>query len=133
MKKGMNSFSWGNRTPKTTIFVSLPAIRSAAIAGSGDMKVDRVEGNSFAGSIAGSGDLQVAALRTGEAEFSIAGSGNISAAGNAKNTDVSVAGSGNVDLDAWRRGPPPCRSWVRATCGPRQWKRRTSRSWDRAT
>jgi hypothetical protein len=99
MKKGMNSFSWGNRTPKTTIFVSLPAIRSAAIAGSGDMKVDRVEGNSFAGSIAGSGDLQVAALRTGEAEFSIAGSGNISAAGNAKNTDVSVAGSGNVDLE----------------------------------
>jgi hypothetical protein len=100
MKKGNWSFGWSKDRPKTTIYVSLPAIRGAAIAGSGDMQIDRVEAERFSGSIAGSGDLRVAAMRAGQADFEIAGSGNISAAGSAGRAAVEIAGSGDVDLAA---------------------------------
>ena len=78
MERSDRSTGWRNM-PKTTIYVTLPAIRAAAIAGSGDMRVDRVEANRFAGSIAGSGDLQIGSLRAGDADFSIACSGGITA------------------------------------------------------
>ena len=84
---------------KATVYVTLPAIEAASIAGSGGMRIDRVEGRSFSGSIAGSGDMDVDSLRVGEAKFSVAGSGGIRAAGAAAQSSVSVAGSGDVDLD----------------------------------
>lgn len=99
-KKGKWSFGWTDRA-KTTIYVSLPAIRAASIAGSGDMRVDRVQSERFAASIAGSGDLQIAALRTADAKFSIAGSGNISASGTAQRAGISIAGSGDVNLEGF--------------------------------
>ena len=84
---------------KATVHVTLPAIEAASIAGSGDMRIDQVEGRNFSASIAGSGDMDVASLRVGEAKFSVAGSGAIRAAGSAGQSNVSVAGSGDVDLD----------------------------------
>ncbi|MBA3677843.1 MAG: DUF2807 domain-containing protein [Sphingosinicella sp.] len=98
-KKGTN-WSVGfmrNRAP-VTIYVSMPSISSAAVAGSGDMRVDKVEGKSFDASIAGSGDLEIASIRVDEADFSVAGSGDIKATGSAGNAKVSIAGSGDVDL-----------------------------------
>lgn len=95
MKKG--NWSWSSDRPRTRIFVTLPALRAAAVAGSGDMQVDRVAGNSFSASVAGSGDLQIAELKVGEAQFSVAGSGDIRAVGTAERSNVSVAGSGDVD------------------------------------
>lgn len=92
---------WRNRRP-VTVHVTAPAIRAASVAGSGDMSIDRVQGDSFNGSIAGSGDMQIAALQVGRAKFSIAGSGDIRAAGEASSTDVSIAGSGDVDLSGVR-------------------------------
>jgi hypothetical protein len=101
MERGNWPDGWKRDRPKTTIYVTLPAIRAAAIAGSGDMRVDRVETNRFAGSIAGSGDLRIASLRATDADFSIAGSGGITAAGSASSTDISVAGSGDVNLEGF--------------------------------
>lgn len=98
-KRGRWSLGWNDRA-KTTIYVTMPAMRAASIAGSGDMRVDRVQSDRFAGSIAGSGDLQIAALRAEEAKFSIAGSGNIAASGTAQRADISIAGSGDVNLAA---------------------------------
>jgi hypothetical protein len=98
MERGNWSMGWKRDTPRTIIHVTLPAIRAAAIAGSGDMRVDRVESNRFAASIAGSGDLQIGSLRTRDADFSIAGSGGITASGSAESADISIAGSGDVDL-----------------------------------
>jgi hypothetical protein len=92
------SFS-GNR-PRTVIHVTMPAIRAAAIGGSGDMRIDPVEGGRFAASIGGSGDMDIASLRVGGADFSIAGSGGIRAAGRADQANVSVQGSGDMDLEA---------------------------------
>jgi hypothetical protein len=89
---------WSRDRPKTIIYVSLPAIRGASIAGSGDMRVDRVRSDRFAASIAGSGDLQVGQLRAADTKFSIAGSGGITASGNAERANISIAGSGDVNL-----------------------------------
>jgi hypothetical protein len=100
MERGNWSTGWKRNTPKTTIYVTLPAIRAAAIAGSGDMRVDRVEANRFAASIAGSGDLQIGLLRTRDADFSIAGSGGITATGSADRADISIAGSGDMNLES---------------------------------
>jgi hypothetical protein len=88
--------------PKTRIFVTMPAIRSAAVAGSGDMRVDRVQGERFAASIAGSGDIEVAQMQVRDAKFSVAGSGNIKASGTAEKSTTSIAGSGDIDLGGVR-------------------------------
>ncbi len=93
--------NWGfnyKRTPKTTVYVTLPTLTAAAIGGSGDIKVDKVEAARFDGSVAGSGRISIAALRAGSAEFSIAGSGGITAAGSADELDLDIAGSGDLDL-----------------------------------
>ena len=88
---------WRNRKP-VTVYVTVPALQAAAIGGSGDMKIDRVEGDSFKAAIGGSGDMSIEQLRVGEAAFSVAGSGAIRAVGTAGKADVSIAGSGDVDV-----------------------------------
>jgi hypothetical protein len=95
-KKG--SWSFGRRKGSTpvVVYVTVPSLRGAEVAGSGDMKIDKVQGDQFAASIAGSGEMQVAALTAKAASFDIAGSGGVSAAGTADVADFSIAGSGNV-------------------------------------
>ncbi|HEV2747834.1 MAG TPA: head GIN domain-containing protein [Allosphingosinicella sp.] len=88
------------RNRPVTVYVTTPALRAAAIGGSGDMRIDRVEGREFAASIGGSGDMTIDSLRVGEASFSVAGSGAIRAAGTADRSSVSIAGSGDVVVDA---------------------------------
>lgn len=88
---------WSGNRPKTTVFVTLPAIRSAAVAGSGDMRVDRVQGDRFQASVAGSGDLEIGQIQATETKFSVAGSGNIKAAGTAQTSSILIAGSGDID------------------------------------
>lgn len=88
-------FDW-NSLRRATFTVTAPRLSAASVAGSGDMRVDRVEGDRFVASVAGSGDLDIATLRVGRANFSVAGSGNLTARGSAGRADVSVAGSGNV-------------------------------------
>ena len=94
-RKGVN-LNWG-RSGKVKVFVTLPRLAAAAISGSGDMTVDRVEGTRFAADVAGSGSLGVAAVRVDDLAVSIAGSGSVSAAGSARALAVEIAGSGDVD------------------------------------
>jgi hypothetical protein len=88
-------FDWRGLKP-ATYTVTLPRLTAASLAGSGDMRVDRVEGNRFDASVAGSGTLDIGQLRVGKVAFSMAGSGNLAARGSATRADLSVAGSGNV-------------------------------------
>ncbi len=85
-----------------TVYVTAPSLRAASIGGAGDMRIDKVEGASFAGSIGGAGDMQIGSLRVQQASFSIGGSGNIRATGTANKSDISVAGSGSVELDGFK-------------------------------
>jgi len=95
-KKGNWSFGWRKDHGPVTVHVSAPALRGAEVAGSGDMKIDKVEGGDFAGEIAGSGEIQLASLRARNASFAIAGSGGVTASGTAETGDFSIAGSGDV-------------------------------------
>jgi hypothetical protein len=102
LKVGTERGNWSFRRNRgrVTVYVSAPALEGAAIGGSGDMRIDRVQAQRFAASIGGSGDMEIGALRARQANFSVAGSGNIRAAGQAEQADISVAGSGNLALQS---------------------------------
>ena len=90
-----HNFDWHNLRP-ATYTVTLPRLTDASLAGSGEMRIDRAEGDRFAASVAGSGNLDIAALRVGHANLSMAGSGNLGARGSATRADLSIAGSGDI-------------------------------------
>jgi hypothetical protein len=95
-KRRMN---WSGRRRPVTIHIAVPALAAAAIGGSGNIRIDNVQGRQFGASIGGSGNIEIASLRVGEGQFSIAGSGNIRAdGGQAQMTEISIAGSGDIDL-----------------------------------
>lgn len=96
-----SAFGWGH-SDKVKVYVTLPRLAEASIAGSGTMAVDRVDGGRFEANVAGSGDLNIAALASDEAEVSIAGSGNVRAGGAVKRLEVSIAGSGSFDAAGLR-------------------------------
>ena len=80
-----------------TVTVTVPAVTDAAVAGSGDMSIDSVEGDAFTGSVAGSGSLRIAAVAVKRAKLSVAGSGDLMAIGKTDGSTLSTAGSGNID------------------------------------
>ena len=86
---------WG-RLRSATFYVTVPRLESVSVAGSGDVRADRIVGDEFVGTIAGSGELNIAALEVDEADFSIGGSGDIVAAGTAREARVQIGGSGEV-------------------------------------
>jgi hypothetical protein len=96
-RRGDASWFGGGRRG-VTVHVTVPSLAGAELAGSGEMRIDRIEGDSFEGGLAGSGDIEIGALRVEQARFSIAGSGNIRAAGSAGQANVRIAGSGDADL-----------------------------------
>ena len=96
-RKNQSGFNWGNNDDDVKVFVTMPMVNAAAIAGSGDMTIDRVEGQRFDGDTAGSGNLTVSALAVRTAKLAIAGSGNMTLKGSADRLDISIAGSGDVD------------------------------------
>jgi hypothetical protein len=96
--KERKNFSWNSNRQAVTIYVTAPSLRAAAVAGSGDLKVDRIEGKSFAAAIGGSGNIDLAAIKVEEAAFAIGGSGNIKAAGTTGSSEASIGGSGDLDL-----------------------------------
>lgn len=78
------------------IHVVMPKLSLASVSGSGNLTVDRAEGD-FVGSIAGSGNLDVAALNANAAKLSVAGSGDMTLAGTVGKLTASIVGSGDID------------------------------------
>jgi len=94
-----SGWSWfGGRHRGVTVHVTVPALTGASVSGSGDMRVDRVEGQRFSASVTGSGGLDLPNVRVAEASFALTGSGGIRAAGAARRSNASLTGSGDVDL-----------------------------------
>ncbi len=120
-KRGIN-FGWSD-DDTIQVTVTVPRLRSAGIAGSGGIRIDRIQGDSFEGEIEGSGEIDLGAVqvqnlslaiagsgeararqgRAGTVKYAIAGSGEIDARNVASETaQVSIAGSGNVAANATR-------------------------------
>lgn len=83
---------------RVTVHVTAPSLRSASLAGSGDVQVGAFQTERFQGEIAGSGNLTLQQLQAEVAEFDIAGSGNIRAAGRVREAKLDIAGSGNGEF-----------------------------------
>lgn len=94
-RRNRAGFSWGDRHAK--VFVTMPRIAGGAVAGSGDITIDRVPGGSFSADAAGSGTITVAAMAAEDVDVDIAGSGRFRAAGTARKFEANLAGSGKVD------------------------------------
>ena len=98
-QKGIH-WSWNSvGNGKVKLIVTVPALSGAEIAGSGDIRVDRVTGPLFKGGVAGSGDLKLAQVDAQEVNLEIAGSGSVSAAGKANSVKYEIAGSGDIAAD----------------------------------
>jgi Putative auto-transporter adhesin, head GIN domain len=79
------------------IVVTVPTLNGATVAGSGNMTVDRADGQAFDASVAGSGSLQLASLTLRRAKLSVAGSGELIAVGSTDVGDLSLSGSGDLN------------------------------------
>ena len=95
-------FNWSfSSHGKASFTVTVPQLSGATIAGSGDIRVDHVQGASFDGTIAGSGGLNVDKVEVQALKLSISGSGSAKAgAGKAQSAEYSIGGSGDIDAGA---------------------------------
>lgn len=92
------NWSFGSKRKPLTIYVTTPSLAGAEVAGSGNIRIDKVAGGRFVAETAGSGDIDIASLRVDDARFAINGSGGIRAAGSAGRAKVAISGSGDADL-----------------------------------
>ena len=93
----IRSDGWSGNGKHARISITMPRIAATAVAGSGDIRVDRVEGKGFKADNAGSGSLKVGQLQVDEARLSLAGSGDMELAGAARSLTADIAGSGDID------------------------------------
>lgn len=95
--KGLNFGSWSSHEP-VRLTVTVPRLTAAEIAGSGEIAIDKVAGDTFAGAVAGSGDLRIGQMAVKQLKMGIAGSGEIRAgSGQAAAASYEIAGSGDID------------------------------------
>lgn len=95
-KSGRMSWSWDS-DGDAVITVTMPRITAASVGGSGNMSVDRADGDSFSAAVEGSGNLKVASVSVKRTELAASGSGNLTIAGTATTAAMVVDGSGNID------------------------------------
>jgi hypothetical protein len=94
------NFGWGSHG-KASFTVTVPQLSGASMAGSGDIRVDKVAGQNFTASVAGSGGVSVTTMDVQQLKLSIAGSGGVKAGtGRAQSAKYDIAGSGDIDAGA---------------------------------
>ena len=97
-RNGLN-LNWGRHDGTARVAVTVPALAGAQIAGSGEVAVDRIAGESFDGGVAGSGDLRLGSVEVQRLKVGIAGSGGVRAnSGQARQAQYEIAGSGDIDM-----------------------------------
>ena len=83
---------------KVELVVTVPSLEAATLAGAGDMRIDKVQGNSFKGTLAGAGGLHVDTIQVQSLEFTSAGAGDAKLGqGAVQSADYSIAGAGDID------------------------------------
>lgn len=92
-----SGWSWNNGRKGAVVTVTMPVMRGATLAGSGDFTVATTAEDRFEAKLAGSGNLDIADVRAADTKFTLAGSGDLHAKGKAQTADYRVAGSGNID------------------------------------
>lgn len=88
---------WSSEDDSVTVTITAPLLTEAALAGSGKFKADTMTGDALALAIAGSGDAMIRNVSGKEFNCKIAGSGSVSLVGTIDDADFAVLGSGNID------------------------------------
>jgi hypothetical protein len=83
---------------KADVDITVPTLSAATLSGAGDVRIDKVQGNSFAGNMRGAGDLTIDSANVSSLKLSVAGSGSAGVkSGKAQSADYGIAGAGDVD------------------------------------
>jgi hypothetical protein len=90
-----SGWNWRKQGP-TTIDVSLPALSGVALAGPGDMVVDRAQARHFTASLSGPGNLTVRAVQAGSIDLDLSGPGDLAVAGRATTARLRLSGPGDL-------------------------------------
>ncbi|MBV9839958.1 MAG: DUF2807 domain-containing protein [Sphingomonadaceae bacterium] len=85
---------------KVTVFVTTPRLRGVALAGTGDVDVDRIRNGDVQLGLNGSGDITVGTLEADSVGIALSGSGDVKVAGRAKQGRANLSGSGDLDARA---------------------------------
>lgn len=94
---------WNMNRGGTVHVTSTAALSAATIAGSGDLHLDKVDGNSFEGDVGGSGDLTLDQANAQNLKLSVGGSGDIRAhSGQVAHAEYDITGSGGIDASGVR-------------------------------
>lgn len=81
-----------------TVTVTLPRLVLAEVSGSGQMDIDRADGDVVEAMLSGSGDLNIGQVTAKTVDVSLAGSGDMTIkGGKADQAVVSLAGSGDIN------------------------------------
>jgi hypothetical protein len=103
------------------LVVHVRALRSVALAGTGDVRIPMLRSTRFALDIGGSGDVQVGVLEARDFSARLGGTGRVSIAGDVERLEVAISGSGTVSADRLRahRASVSISGSGRATTWPR--------------
>jgi hypothetical protein len=100
LKIGSGSGGWGGwpgaKSAAPSIRVTVPALREAALRGSGKLAISKMRAQLVRVALSGSGTLSVSAIETDRLFANLLGSGTITMAGTALNAQVSTEGSGSI-------------------------------------
>jgi hypothetical protein len=78
--------------------VTVPQLSAATLAGSGDLSVNAVSGDTFKGTLAGSGNLDIGTVKLQSMKLSLAGSGDVKVgSGQVQTAEYGIFGAGDVD------------------------------------
>ena len=92
------------RFGKLRIEVTAPAIRAVTAAGSGSVDVERLTGASAVATVAGSSRTVVRKVETEALSATVAGSGSLDLSGRSRRAQITIAGSGVLDGNAFTAG-----------------------------
>ncbi|MBU6258247.1 MAG: DUF2807 domain-containing protein [Burkholderiales bacterium] len=87
---------------KTRVTIAMPRLDAIALAGTGDVEVDRYRTPALELRLSGAGDARLNAIETASLRLRVAGSGDVTASGQATSLQASVSGSGDLHLMALR-------------------------------
>lgn len=89
----------GTSQRAATVSVTLPMLSEIVLAGSGNLVTDHLGGPEAKIVVAGSGLVDARAVDTARLDVNVVGSGKLRAGGKTKAMKLTVAGSGNAEMD----------------------------------
>lgn len=96
LRIGRRAGGLGGHGGGAQVHVTMPSLVGVSLIGSGDMRVDRLEGRQVRVDILGAGDLDVAHVQADSADVSLTGAGNLTIAGKARTARLRTAGAGDI-------------------------------------